>query len=254
MVPFLLFTIVSCMIAAYVASGHGFYRDTYTWAFVPSFYLDFKQFVGLQKFYSQIGQDIWIIGKVYPDVDHGYFVDIGSADAEIMSNSKALEEIGWDGICVDPFPTNWKDRKCQLFREVVYSRSGQVIRFRKAGDLGGIDSHIDTWKREVESAEVVELTTTTVGDILKRANAPPFIHYVSIDTEGSEMEILKTFPFSEYTVGAFTIEHNYEEPKRQQIRQFLQQQGYRFDKEQIVDDWYILADEDQRAALTAKTR
>lgn len=111
--------------------------------------------------------------------------------------------------------------------------------------LGGIDTHLDRHKTEVESSPFVELTTTTIGDILERANAPRFIHYVSIDTEGSELEILKAFPFSEYRVGAFTIEHNFEEPKRHQIRELLEHKGYRFVKEQIVDDWYILGDKNR---------
>ena len=37
--------------------------------------------------------------------------------------------------------------------------------------------------------------------------APSFIHYVSIDTEGSELEILSVFPFDLHVVGAFSVEH-----------------------------------------------
>jgi hypothetical protein len=87
----------------------------------------------------------------------------------------------------------------------------------------------------------VELTTTTLGDVLERAHAPRFIHFVSIDTEGSELEILEGLPFDQYTVGAFAIEHNGEHPKRQRIRTLLEARGYRFEREQLVDDWYVLA-------------
>ena len=206
----------------------------------PSLYLDLKDFVGLEKFYSQLGQDKWILGKVYPGVTDGFFVDIGAWDAEIDSNTKALEGRGWKGICVEPFPRNWNERTCQLFQEVVYSKKGEVVRFRQADILGGIDEHIGHHKAEVASSPIVELTTTTIGDVLDRAKAPKFIHYISIDTEGSEFEILKALPFSEYTVGAFSIEHNSEEPKRQQIRTLLEAHGYRFARVQLVDDWYLL--------------
>jgi len=262
-VLFLICVVVMCAFAAYVISATpwdstrcpgclGYYKGARTLALSPSFFLDLKQMAGLQNFYSQLGQDKWIIGKVFPGVKNGYFVDIGSWDAEIDSNSKALEELGWSGICIDPFPRNWRNRNCHLFKEVVYSRKGEVIKFRMAGIIGGIDTHIDRHATKVQSSPVVELTTTTIGDILERANAPRFIHYVNIDTEGSEMEILKAFPFSEYTVGAFTIEHNFEEPKRRLIREFLEHKGYRFVKEQIVDDWYILGDKDRLPGLTSK--
>lgn len=179
---------------------------------------------------------------MFPAVNDGYFVEIGSWDAELHSNSKALEEIGWNGICIDPFPRNWINRQCQLFKEVVYSRKGEVIKFQAAGVYGGIDQHVERNKTRISQSPVVELITTTIGDILERAHAPHFVHYVSVDTEGAELEILKAFPFAEYQVGAFTIEHNFEEPKRRQIRELMERHGYRFVKEQIVDDWYVRGD------------
>jgi FkbM family methyltransferase len=205
----------------------------------PSLRLDLKERLHLQKFYSQLGQDKWILGKVFPDVADGYFVDVGAWDAEELSNSKALEERGWTGICVEPFPRNWKNRTCQLFKEVVYDRKGDVVRFRQSDVLGGIDQHINSHRAEVQRDPVVELTTTTLGDIFERANAPHFIHFVSIDTEGSELEILKGLPFDRYAVGAFAIEHNFEEPKRQQIKALLEAKGYRLERTQLVDDWFV---------------
>jgi hypothetical protein len=55
-----------------------------------------------------------------------------------------------------------------------------VIRFRQADVLGGIDELIEHHRAEVQSFPVVELTTTTLGDVLDRAQAPRFIHYISI--------------------------------------------------------------------------
>lgn len=205
----------------------------------PSLRLDLEQLLGLQQFHSQLGQDKWIVGRVFPDLRDGYFVDVGSWDAVVNSNTKALEDLGWDGVCIDPFPRNWKDRRCQLFREVAYAREGEKIEFRLAGPLSGIDDHIGLWKERVRGGRVLELTTTTLADILARARAPRRIHYVSIDVEGAELEVLRGFPFSEYTVGAFTIEHNFETDKRAQIRALLEGEGYRLE---FVDDWYVRAD------------
>jgi hypothetical protein len=219
------------LVTGYRIPGHPVARS-------PSLWLELRELLGLQDFYSQLGQDKWILGEVFPGVEDGFFVDVGSWDARIDSNSKALEERGWSGICVDPFPRNWVDRRCQLFREVAYDRPGETIEFRVAGAFGGIDEHIGHWRQRVEGRPVVEFRTTTLGDVLARAGAPRFIHYVSIDTEGSEYEVLQGFPFEQYRVGAFSIEHNYEQPKRRQIGRLLDQHGYRFVREQLVDDWY----------------
>ena len=43
-------------------------------------------------------------------------------------------------------------------------------------------------------------------------NAPTFIDYLSIDTEGSEIKN-ERYRFDKYTFGYINIEHNYVEPK-----------------------------------------
>ena len=55
----------------------------------PSLFLDIKQTFLLQRFYSQLGQDKWIVGRVFPGVEDGFFVDIGAGHAEMHSNSGA---------------------------------------------------------------------------------------------------------------------------------------------------------------------
>jgi len=197
--------------------------------------------VGLEEFHSDYGQDKWIARFLFPDVEDGYFVDVGSGDGVVSSNTKVLEDLGWKGICIDPFPTNMEHRNCRLFKDVVYGVAGQKVRFRDAGFLGGIDDRMGLTKEwpGVKKAKIVEFTTVTLDDILARADAPDFIHYMSIDIEGAELEALKGFSFSKYKVGAFTIEHNLEEPKRSQIRSLLESKGYRFVLSLLRDDCYV---------------
>lgn len=192
-----------------------------------------------RTYYSQSGQDKWIAESVFPGVNDGFFLDIGCGDGYTYSNSRALEELGWQGIAVDPFPTNWARRSCVLARNVLSAKGDQVVPFRVAGMLGGIDEQIRLWRKQVDAHPVVHLTTTTVESLLKEHRAPRFLHYVSIDTEGSEYEILTAFPFNEYRVGAFTIEHNFEATKRQSICRLLEHHGYRRVASVQMDDWYL---------------
>jgi hypothetical protein len=60
----------------------------------PSIRLEVAQRFGWAQFHGQFGQDEWITGVVFPGVKHGYFVDIGSADGVIFSNTNALEDLG----------------------------------------------------------------------------------------------------------------------------------------------------------------
>ena len=204
-----------------------------------NFEMSVRETLGLVKFSSQIGQDRWVTGRVFPGVRNGYFLDVGSGDGFVNSNTWALEQRGWKGICVDPFPTNMTGRTCQMFRDAVDAEGGKKVQFAMAGDVGGITEHLDRWKDLTKGAKTVELTTTTLRDILQRAHAPSFIHFMSLDIEGAELEALKGFPFDQYRLGSLAIEHNFEEPKRTQIEQLLKTKGYSKARTWLQDDFYL---------------
>jgi FkbM family methyltransferase len=200
--------------------------------------LTFHQTLGGPTYPSEIGQDKWVIFKMFPGVKNGFFVDVGSGHGTIGSNTKALEELGWTGICVDPFPTHMEDRTCRMEKEVVSSSSGQIVKFHTHSGLGGIADTLGKWKTEAEKSPVVELKTITLGELLSRAQAPGFIHFLSVDIEGAELEALKGIPFDRYRFGAMAIEHNEEEPKRTDILTFLAAHGYQRVHSYKQDDFF----------------
>jgi FkbM family methyltransferase len=194
--------------------------------------------LGRAVYPSQIGQDKWVLETMFPDVTDGYFLDVGSGDGITASNTAALEWRGWRGICVDPFPRAMESRTCQLFREVVWSVPGKVMTFQQAEGIGGIADSLGIWRDRAMQAPSVQLQTVTLDDVLRRANAPPFIHFVSMDIEGAELEALKAFPFDRVRVGALAIEHNYEEEKRAAIVALLAQHGYTRVHDYRQDDFF----------------
>jgi FkbM family methyltransferase len=200
--------------------------------------LTFREAMGGPSYPSEIGQDKWVIVKMFPGVTDGFFLDVGSGHGTIGSNTKALEELGWKGICVDPFPTHMEDRTCHMEKAVVSSAAGQVVKFHTHAGLGGIADTLGKWKEEAEKSPAVELTTVTLGEILERTKAPSFIHFLSLDIEGAELEALRGVPFDTYRFGSMAIEHNDEEPKRTDILKFLEARGYRRVHSYKQDDFY----------------
>lgn len=51
-----------------------------------------------------------------------------------------------------------------------------------------------------EQSQSLVLETISLHDFLVKHNAPKDIDYISIDTEGNEFSILKTFPFDKWNV------------------------------------------------------
>lgn len=191
---------------------------------------------------SEIGQDKWVIFRMFPGVTNGFFLDVGSGHGTIGSNTKALEDLGWSGICIDPFPTAMEGRTCRMEKVVVSSVAGQTVKFHTHAGLGGIADTLGKWKEEASKSPVVEFTTTTLGDVLRQAHAPAFIHFMSLDIEGAELEALKGIPFDLYRFGAMAIEHNDEEPKRTDILKFLEARGYQRVHSFRQDDFYAPKD------------
>ena len=194
------------------------------------------------RFPSQIGQDKWVLFRMFPGVADGFFLDVGSGEGTKGSNTKALEARGWKGICVDPFPSHMEGRTCQMFREVVWDVAGHAVQFHTMGDLGGVADTLGKWKEAASKAPVVELRTVTLADILERSRAPSFIHFLSLDIEGAELEALRGLPLDRYRFGAMAIEHNDEEPKRTDILKFLAERGYRRVHTRLQDDFYAPMD------------
>jgi FkbM family methyltransferase len=178
---------------------------------------------------------------MFPGVTDGFFLDVGSGHGTIGSNTKALEERGWKGICVDPFPVHMEGRTCSMVKEVVSSEAGKVVDFHTHAGLGGIADSLGKWKAEAQKSPSVKLTTVTLAEILAREQAPRFIHFLSLDIEGAELDALRGVAMETYRFGAMAIEHNDEEPKRTDLMRFLESHGYRRVHTYRQDDFYAPA-------------
>jgi len=196
---------------------------------------------------SQLNQDINVI-KFYNKQKNGFFVEIGASDGIELSNTYLLEkQYNWKGICVEPIPYNYnkliKNRpKSICCNNAVYNISDIVVKFDIANNydlLSGISEHIDQHKIKVdENKTTIEVKTISLNDLLDKYNAPKFIEYLSLDTEGSEYEILKTFNFNKYRFGLIDVEHNFVEPRRTYIKELLLSNNYIYIGENKWDDMY----------------
>lgn len=202
--------------------------------------------------YSQLEQDKWV-NSVLGNKQNGFFVELGASNGVELSNTLFFERfLGWNGICIEPNP-KFKDelsrnRKCNICYFCVSSTDDKEIDFSVCGHASGA---VETAGPFTKSEDVIKVKTKTMESILKMYNAPNVIDYLSLDVEGHEYEILKTFPFDKYIINCITVEHN--EPHtgpemRYKIRDILVKNGYIFVKgnDDIhnwkhgpIDDFYI---------------
>lgn len=180
---------------------------------------------------------------------NGYFVEIGACDGKFLSNTYLLEkEFGWTGIVVEPARV-WEhdlhqNRSCLIDTRCVWPKSNQSIQFSEtripeySTTAARLDSDIAARFRE--KSKQYEISSVSLFDLLHEHGAPQAIDYLSIDTEGSEFNILNAFDFTKYSFGIISVEHNYDS-KRNAIYSLLASHGYRRVLPHLSqwDDWYI---------------
>jgi len=181
------------------------------------------------QFKSRFGQDEWVMSlfsnNVHPDPSSLFFLDIGCFHPVAMNNTYALEMMGWKGISVDPFPHDFEasKRKMPVF-PIALMPNEEIQEFVLAKELGGFKNFIVSEEREnnkfVKNALVASLKPVAV-DRFFHENCPSHINYLSINTNGSEYEILNAIPWNNFQIDAITVQHNFEEPKRSLIRTLL---------------------------------
>lgn len=157
---------------------------------------------------SQLGQDLFVLERLRGKQD-GFFVDIGAYDGEFFSNTYSLERLGWQGICVEPsakFEQLQNCRSCICENALVGGTTGEMLPFYSGGDP--LNYRVDL-AADPESENIDFLPAISINDLLEKFSAPEEIDYISIDTEGTEWDILEPFDFDRWRVKCWTIEHGF---------------------------------------------
>lgn len=203
----------------------------------------------IYKTLSQLGQEIFVLCHL-DFKQNGFFVEFGSCDGMHFSNTHLLEnEFNWDGILAEPAKI-WhedlkKNRNVNIDYDCVWEKTGEKLTFNEvdAAVLSTIKNYSDCDKHTVsrQKGKFYSVNTISLEDLLIKHNAPKNIDYLSIDTEGSEYEILKNFNFDKYKFSVITCEHNFT-PSREKTYELLTSNGYKriFKELSKFDDWYIL--------------
>lgn len=211
--------------------------------------LQFLAYVFLNRHRSsaQILQDLWVCFEL-GEARNGFFVEFGATNGLTNSNTALLESrYGWRGILAEPNPV-WQtdlrsNRRAAIDLRCVADRTGEQVDFLVAEDaeLSTIATYADH-DHFVEfrtGSPTISVETVALNDLLVAHGAPETIDYMSIDTEGSEWEILSTFDFGHWQVRLFSIEHNNTE-RENEIDELMARHGFRrvFREFSQWDAWY----------------
>jgi len=189
------------------------------------------------RFYSQVGQDRYLFDHYFAGRCGLTFVDIGAYDGEMYSNTLFFEEtLGWRGLCIEPLSEAFeklqrrRNARCIQCAVSDYSGTGQFLEVDAGLDqtmLSGLsdsyeEQHRQRLGRQATSIREYPVTVARLDSLLADAKIEN-IDYCSIDTEGSELSILRSFDPAKHRIDVLSIENNYQNPE---IRNLLTERGY----------------------------
>ena len=211
--------------------------------FLLEFYYDFKN--KRKTYYGHHELDKKL--KKYLNYEKGFFVELGANDGIKQSNTFYFEKnLGWNGVLIEPIKTKYL--KCLKYRSpknYFYNNACVGINFKRdkikmiySDLMSSIDdkeiiNKIDAKKHakdgekyllKNEKIEEFWVSTKTLNDILQEVNTPKLIDFLSLDVEGSELEVLNGIDFKIYNFKFILVESRNDD----EIVKYLSNKNYNF--------------------------
>lgn len=195
-------------------------------------------------------------GKFFQDVAalffsgkkrNGFFVEVGTGDGERLSNTFMLERsYGWKGVLFEP-NRQFGDsiRKCRsaiLDCRAAFSCDNKTLNFienSSAGELSTLSQYAEDEQVSPQSQYAVDCVTLNTA--FEQHRVPSSIDFLSIDTEGSEIDVLSGLDLERYDVKFMVIEHNGDVSKKEKIIKHLASFGYMEVCREVscIDAWMV---------------
>ena len=201
----------------------------------------------ISKSQSQLLQDV-ACTLVHCGKRGGYFVEVGVGDGINISNTYLLEtQLGWSGLLVEPnrgFHDRIRaSRTARLDTRAAASTNGERVEFEEYTEAGEFSrlAELPDPCFDKRATKRYAVQTVTLDMLFEQYGAPNEIDYVSIDTEGCELDVLKGLDLDTYRVGFFTIEHNFRSDTVETLKAMLEPKGYRQVLPEVsrFDAWFL---------------
>jgi hypothetical protein len=161
-------------------------------------------------FRAQAGQDRFVLNHFFCNRT-GVFVEFGARDGLVHSNTYLFANLGWKGLLFEADAAEAKDLQVHRPDAVAYygavcpphMRTADMLLSRLPGWSGFSTDYVR--ERVAHTRETRAVPCFSLSRELERNNLTA-IDYLAIDTEGSELSIVKTFPWSRFRVDVVQIE------------------------------------------------
>ncbi|PNI00925.1 FkbM family methyltransferase [Vibrio diazotrophicus] len=163
--------------------------------------------------YSQNLEDV-ILWRALKDIKNGFYVDVGAAWPEEHSVTKTFYDNGWKGINVEPNVRHYNRLVSERERDInlqmaVGERAGnlEMTIFSDTGLSTLVPEIADIHSQNGFNRETVTVPVITLLELLE-ANLPAHqpIHFLKIDVEGLEEQVIKSCDWERFRPWIVVVE------------------------------------------------
>lgn len=162
------------------------------------------------RFHSQFGEDRYIFEHI--DLpERGVFVDIGAGHPTYLSNTYFFEKNGWTGLCVDADPSQiklLKKERQNVEWAAIAPEEGEIefslAYFPTYSSTMGKDKYHGIVKMPFKGT--IRVPSMKLETLLIKHNIGA-IDLLSIDVEGTELEVWETFDYEKHKPKVLIIEY-----------------------------------------------
>lgn len=209
----------------------------------------------LNIYYSQFNCDKIINEKYLKNQAMGNCIEVGAVDGYDHSNTLFFEYKGWNCLCIEPQPqyfTNLERNRKLALNYAIASKEEKDVTFYQVlckmndtyypwSGMSGleIDERLLETHKEMGLDPIVreiKVNTKRLDWCIDNYFDYDIIDFISIDTEGTELDVLRSFDVNKYNTKLLVIENNHNEPH---IENYLKEFGWKKDMREEVNDFYI---------------
>ncbi|HBL10723.1 MAG TPA: hypothetical protein DD379_04830 [Cyanobacteria bacterium UBA11162] len=178
-----------------------------------------------KPFYSQGGEDK-LVYKILGDKPNGFYVDVGAWCPDTLSNTYFFYQLGWSGVCIEPNPDLIELYKLVRPRDTLLNMA--VSNFEGEANLFTTPSTVlnSLNRREDVHESSLVVKVRRLESILDELKAPKEIDFISIDTEGTEIQVLEGLNLDKYRPRLISVEYNTTSIINTELQPYLIAKGY----------------------------
>ncbi|WP_410211970.1 FkbM family methyltransferase [Aquirhabdus sp.] len=161
--------------------------------------------------YAQNFEDV-MLWRALKSVEKGFYVDVGANDPIIDSVTHAFYLKGWRGINIEPIASHFhdlqKNRPEDINLQIAISDQDGFLELYET-EVRGLSSASQSIANQHKEAGIsivsYDVPTTTLTKIFDE-HAPQNVHFLKVDVEGFEEQVLKGLDFERFRPWILIIE------------------------------------------------